>query len=65
MLTVARQFAARPKGFQCPAFQERIQSYCDSPDPVCSNGTGTATNEGYGKEYGHAALRFVVTKILI
>ncbi|KAH8880718.1 Acetylxylan esterase At 0.90 angstrom resolution [Thozetella sp. PMI_491] len=61
-------FAARPVGFQCPAFQDRMQLYCDSPDPFCSNGTnnavGSAVHEGYGKEYGHDALRFILGKVI-
>ena len=64
-LTVCCQFAARPLGFQCPEFEERIQLYCDSPDPFCSNGTDAAVHQGYGEEYGFDALRFIVSKLLI
>lgn len=66
MLTVrAQQFAARPPGFQCPQFESRMQSYCDSPDPFCSNGTSFATHQGYGKEYGEQALQFIVSKVIV
>ncbi|KAK3943019.1 Acetylxylan esterase At 0.90 angstrom resolution [Diplogelasinospora grovesii] len=58
-------FAARPKGFRCPAFENRMQSYCDSPDPFCSNGTSIATHQGYGQEYGKQALAFILGKLLI
>lgn len=37
----------------------RIRSYCDAPDPYCSNGNNAATHEGYGSEYGSNALSFV------
>ncbi|KAK3379435.1 cutinase-domain-containing protein [Lasiosphaeria ovina] len=57
-------FAARPAGFKCPEFEKRLQAYCDSPDPFCSNGTDPATHQGYGREYGRDALIFVVSKML-
>ncbi|KAK3322516.1 cutinase-domain-containing protein [Apodospora peruviana] len=58
-------FAARPKNFKCPAFQNIIQAYCDSPDPFCSNGTDTNTHQGYGKEYGREALLFIISKLIL
>ncbi|KAK4165315.1 Acetylxylan esterase 2 [Cladorrhinum sp. PSN259] len=59
------QFAARPKGFSCPLFQERIVSYCDSPDPFCSDGDDEATHQGYGEVYGKDSLAFIMSKILL
>ncbi|KAI1107971.1 carbohydrate esterase family 5 protein [Jackrogersella minutella] len=56
-------FAARPVGFQCPAFQDIIQAYCDAEDPFCAKGNSTATHQGYGREYGQAALQFVQGKL--
>ncbi|KAI1446692.1 carbohydrate esterase family 5 protein [Annulohypoxylon stygium] len=56
-------FAARPVGFQCPAFQNIIQAYCDAEDPFCAKGNSTATHQGYGREYGQAALQFVQSKL--
>ncbi|KAK0621183.1 cutinase [Bombardia bombarda] len=58
-------FAARPVGFRCPVFESRIQAYCDSPDPFCSNGTSAETHQGYGREYGRQALDFIVSKLII
>ncbi|KXX76934.1 Acetylxylan esterase 2 [Madurella mycetomatis] len=58
-------FAARPKDFRCPVFEDRIQTYCDSPDPFCSNGTDPETHQGYGRVYGRQALAFVVSKIIV
>ncbi|GAB1320630.1 Acetylxylan esterase [Madurella fahalii] len=58
-------FAARPKDFRCPAFEDRIQTYCDSPDPFCSNGTDPDTHQGYGRVYGHQALAFIVSKLIL
>ncbi|KAI1209018.1 carbohydrate esterase family 5 protein [Annulohypoxylon truncatum] len=56
-------FAARPAGFQCPAFENIIQEYCDAADPFCAKGNSTATHQGYGREYGQAALQFVQSKL--
>ncbi|OTA64796.1 carbohydrate esterase family 5 protein [Hypoxylon sp. EC38] len=56
-------FAARPVGFRCPAFENIIQSYCDAEDPFCAKGNSTATHQGYGREYGEAALEFVQSKL--
>ncbi|KAI1143263.1 carbohydrate esterase family 5 protein [Hypoxylon sp. FL0543] len=56
-------FAARPVGFRCPAFEDIIQSYCDADDPFCAKGNSTATHQGYGREYGQAALKFVQSKL--
>ncbi|KAH8805022.1 putative acetyl xylan esterase [Xylogone sp. PMI_703] len=58
----ASGFAPRPSGFQCPS-ASKIQSYCDSSDPYCCNGNNAATHQGYGTEYGSAALNFVNSKI--
>lgn len=57
------QFAARPSGFRCPVFEDRIQAYCDSPDPFCSNGNDPDTHQGYGDEYGDDALRFIINRL--
>ncbi|KAL4914792.1 cutinase [Aspergillus aurantiobrunneus] len=51
-------FDARPDGFSCPS-ADKIQSYCDAADPYCCNGSDAATHNGYGAEYGQAALEFV------
>ncbi|KAI2614098.1 carbohydrate esterase family 5 protein [Hypoxylon fragiforme] len=56
-------FAARPAGFRCAAFENIIQAYCDAEDPFCAKGNSTATHQGYGREYGQAALRFVQSKL--
>ncbi|XXG94857.1 hypothetical protein Hte_001116 [Hypoxylon texense] len=56
-------FAARPVGFQCPAFEDIIQAYCDAEDPFCAKGNSSATHQGYGREYGQAALAFVQSKL--
>ncbi|KAK3368052.1 cutinase [Podospora didyma] len=58
-------FAARPVGFKCSAFENRIQAYCDSPDPFCANGTDPDTHQGYGRVYGRDALFFIVRKLLL
>lgn len=56
-------FAARPVGFRCPAFESRIQAYCDAEDPFCAKGNSSATHQGYGREYGQVALEFVNSKL--
>lgn len=56
------QFDPRPAGFVCPS-ASLIQSYCDQTDPYCSDGTDAATHQGYGAEYGQAALMFVKGKL--
>ncbi|RDW89258.1 hypothetical protein BP6252_01290 [Coleophoma cylindrospora] len=58
----SQQFAPRPAGFQCPS-ASKIQSYCDAADPYCCNGSDAATHQGYGTEYGQAALAFVNSKL--
>ncbi|TVY65764.1 Acetylxylan esterase, partial [Lachnellula suecica] len=58
----ASGFAPRPSGFQCPS-ASKIQSYCDAADPYCCNGSNAATHQGYGSEYGQAALTFIKSKI--
>ncbi|OAA58552.1 acetylxylan esterase precursor [Niveomyces insectorum RCEF 264] len=61
----ASGFAARPAGFECPLYQSRMQSYCDSPDPYCANGTDAQFHEGYGKRNGVQALQFIVSKVIV
>ncbi|KAI0541058.1 catalytic core domain of acetyl xylan esterase [Xylaria digitata] len=56
-------FAARPFGYQCPAFASIIRSYCDEADPFCAKGNSSATHQGYGQAYGQDALRFVRQKL--
>ncbi|KAI9657013.1 MAG: hypothetical protein M1821_003179 [Bathelium mastoideum] len=58
----AQGFAPRPAGFSCPQ-ASKIQSYCDASDPYCCNGNNAATHQGYGSEYGSAALTFVNSKL--
>lgn len=58
----ASGFAPRPTGFQCPS-ASKIQSYCDAADPYCCNGTDANTHQGYGTEYGQAALTFIKSKL--
>ncbi|CAL5871405.1 uncharacterized protein PFLUO_LOCUS5655 [Penicillium psychrofluorescens] len=55
-------FDERPAGFSCPS-ASKIQSYCDSSDPYCCNGSDAATHQGYGVEYGSQALAFIKTKL--
>ncbi|KAF2240147.1 carbohydrate esterase family 5 protein [Viridothelium virens] len=61
--STAGGFDARPNGFTCGSFSSKIQSYCDAADPYCSNGNDAATHQGYGSEYGQAALTFVNSKL--
>lgn len=56
-------FAARPAGYQCPAFAGIIRSYCDEADPFCAKGNSSATHQGYGQVYGQDALEFVTQKL--
>jgi acetylxylan esterase len=56
------KFAARPTGFSCPS-AANIQSYCDESDPYCCTGSNAATHNGYGAEYGAAALTFIKSKV--
>ena len=58
------QFAARPPNFKCSLFENRIQAYCDSPDPFCAKGNDPDTHQGYGFEYGKEALDFIVGKVV-
>ncbi|RDW80912.1 acetylxylan esterase [Coleophoma crateriformis] len=55
-------FDPRTSGFSC-SYASMIQSYCDATDPYCSDGTDAATHQGYGSEYGQAALTFVKSKL--
>ncbi|CAI7608874.1 unnamed protein product [Penicillium glandicola] len=55
-------FDARPSGFSCPS-ASKIQSYCDSTDPYCCNGSNDATHQGYGAEYGAQAIAFAKSKL--
>ncbi|KAK4173951.1 family 5 putative carbohydrate esterase [Triangularia setosa] len=57
-------FAARPEGFSCPAFDDRMLSFCDDGDPFCSNGADEEVHRRYGEVYGKEALRFVVERVL-
>ncbi|KAL8370319.1 hypothetical protein RB595_000618 [Gaeumannomyces hyphopodioides] len=56
-------FAARAANFTCPTFEDRIQSYCDDPDPFCAKGNSTAYHQMYGKIYGREALQFVLDRL--
>ncbi|KAK5134159.1 carbohydrate esterase [Meristemomyces frigidus] len=56
-------FSARPAGSSCGSYNSLIQSYCDAADPYCCNGNNAATHQGYGAEYGAAALTFVKSKL--
>ncbi|KAK0748681.1 cutinase, partial [Apiosordaria backusii] len=58
-------FAARPVGFRCPVFEERMLSFCDEGDPFCSDGTDEGVHLGYGEVYGREALGFVVERVLV
>ncbi|KAL0570414.1 hypothetical protein V5O48_011549 [Marasmius crinis-equi] len=58
----ASGFAPRPAGFQCP-YASNIQSYCDSADPYCCNGSDANTHQGYANEYGSVALTFIRNKV--
>ncbi|EOD45287.1 Acetyl xylan esterase [Neofusicoccum parvum] len=52
-----------PETQQCTAYASIIQSYCDQADPYCSNGNDASVHQGYGSEYGQAALKFVNSKL--
>ena len=41
----------------------KIQSYCDSADPYCCTGNDANVHQGYGQEYGQAALTFIKSKL--
>ncbi|KAI1661686.1 carbohydrate esterase family 5 protein [Daldinia decipiens] len=56
-------FAARPSGFQCPVYEDSIQSYCDAEDPFCSNGNSAQHHQEYVQIYGQQALAFVQQKV--
>ncbi|KAI1500454.1 carbohydrate esterase family 5 protein [Biscogniauxia marginata] len=56
-------FAARPSGYTCPTYADRIQSYCDSQDPYCSNGNDANHHQQYVQIYGQQALAFVKEKV--
>ncbi|KAJ9149798.1 Carbohydrate-binding module family 1 protein [Pleurostoma richardsiae] len=58
----AQGFDPRPAGFVCPS-ASKIQSYCDAADPYCCTGNDPNTHQGYGTEYGQAALTFVNSKL--
>jgi hypothetical protein len=40
-----------------------MQSYCDSSDPYCCDGSDEATHQGYGNVYGQDALTFIKGKL--
>ncbi|KAI0516750.1 carbohydrate esterase family 5 protein [Xylaria bambusicola] len=56
-------FAARPSGYQCPAFQGIIRSYCDEADLYCAKGNSSATHQSYASVYGQDAFDFVTRKL--
>lgn len=58
----AQGFAARPAGYSCQ-YASKIQSYCDSADPYCCTGSDANVHQGYGQEYGQAALTFIKSKL--
>jgi acetylxylan esterase len=47
----------------CQQSSAKMQSYCDSTDPYCCNGSDAATHQGYGTEYGQDALTFIKSKL--
>ncbi|KAF3933544.1 hypothetical protein ABW19_dt0201193 [Dactylella cylindrospora] len=55
-------FAPRPAGFVCPS-GDKVQSYCDTQDPYCCKGSSQAVHQGYGTQFGTAALNFVRSKL--
>ncbi|PGH01951.1 hypothetical protein AJ80_08933 [Polytolypa hystricis UAMH7299] len=55
-------FDPRPSGFVC-AVADKIQLYCDAPDPYCSNGNNARIDQSYGQVYGQQALDFVNSKL--
>ncbi|CEN62391.1 hypothetical protein ASPCAL09026 [Aspergillus calidoustus] len=59
---VAGGFDARPTDFICPS-ADKVQSYCDAPDPYCCNGTDSVPHYRYNEVYGATALRFVLGKL--
>ena len=56
-------FAARPVGFACAEFEDRIQAYCDARDPFCAKGDDEDVHQGYGTQFGREALTFVVAAL--
>lgn len=40
-----------------------MQSYCDSADPYCCDGSDGNVHQGYGTEYGQDALTFIQGKL--
>ncbi|PLB44158.1 cutinase [Aspergillus steynii IBT 23096] len=48
---------------ECPGYSDKIQSYCDSNDPFCDRGLNQNVHNGYIKEYGDQAVKFVVAKV--
>ncbi|XDG00813.1 hypothetical protein ABKA04_000428 [Annulohypoxylon sp. FPYF3050] len=56
-------FAARPSGYTCPVYADRIKSYCDAEDPYCSNGNNAQHHQQYVQIYGQQALAFVKEKV--
>ncbi|KAF3928432.1 hypothetical protein ABW20_dc0100843 [Dactylellina cionopaga] len=58
----AHGFAPRPAGYVCPS-GSKVQSYCDSRDPYCCTGSDANVHQGYGSQYGTAALNFVKSKL--
>ncbi|KAK6950063.1 hypothetical protein Daesc_008386 [Daldinia eschscholtzii] len=62
-IPVLVQFAARPSGYQCPVYADRIKSYCDAEDLYCSNGNNAQHHQQYIQIYGQQALAFVKQKV--
>ncbi|KAK6497608.1 hypothetical protein TWF481_012014 [Arthrobotrys musiformis] len=58
----AQGFAPRPAGWRCPS-GDKVQSYCDARDPYCCTGSDANVHQGYGSQYGAAALAFVKSKL--
>jgi hypothetical protein len=60
--TKISQFAARPRGFNCPS-ASKIKSYCDSTDPYCCNGHDANSHQQYVKKYGSQAMGFIKSMV--
>lgn len=56
------QFAPRPQGFVCPS-EDKVQLYCDSPDPYCCNGNDANHHQQYGNLYMDQILEFVNARL--
>ncbi|KAF9888533.1 hypothetical protein FE257_008640 [Aspergillus nanangensis] len=47
----------------CIPYTDKIQSYCDNGDPVCSDGKDFNVHVSYAKTYGQDALEFVSRRL--